>query len=136
MALIQEDTNVRLSRMQREIREHLGMKDDDLLFDFRELDGIVRLDLVTISPRHNQSFLFHTTEGTDKTDALIKMIDYVKRMREAENTYTLQWMGIDDRELHTSYFRAKNMYEALDKLYYGRDINTINVYSLKLNPIA
>ena len=64
------------------------------------------------------------------------MILYVKKVRERENTYTVQWMARGDKELHTSYFRAKNMYEALDKLYYGRDINTISVYSINLNPIS
>ena len=69
-------------------------------------------------------------------DALKKMLDYVKRNYKDENSYTIQWTSINSNELHTSYFRAKNMYQALDKLYYGRDINTISVYIIKLNPIS
>jgi hypothetical protein len=39
-------------------------------------------------------------------------------------------------ELQTSYFRAKNMYDAMDKLYNGRDINNLTVFSIVLNPVA
>jgi len=28
------------------------------------------------------------------------------------------------------------MYEALDKLYFGRDMNTITVFSVVLNPVS
>jgi hypothetical protein len=74
--------------------------------------------------------------GVDKLDALMKMVDYVRSNHESENTYTVQWTAKEDKELHTSYFRARNMYEALDKLYYGRDMNTISVYIIKLNPMS
>jgi len=46
----------------------------------------------------------------------------------------LQWSARGDRELQTSYFRAHNVYEALDKLYFSRDLNTITVFSVVLNP--
>jgi hypothetical protein len=64
------------------------------------------------------------------------MLDYVKSYREKENSYTIQWIAKQDKELHTSYFRAKNMYDALDKLYYGREINAITVFSVVLNPVS
>ena len=38
--------------------------------------------------------------------------------------------------LHTSYFSAKNILGALDKLYFDRDPNTITVFSVNLNPLA
>ena len=41
-----------------------------------------------------------------------------------------------DTELHTSYFKASNILNALQKLYYGRDMNTITVFSVVLNPIS
>lgn len=65
-----------------------------------------------------------------------KMLEYVKNYKEKENSYTIQWVARDEHELHTSYFRAGNILEALEKLYYGRDRNTITVFSVVLNPVS
>jgi hypothetical protein len=97
---------------------------------------MVKLDLITINPRHSQSFLFHSEKAADKVDALRKMLDYVKNYKEKENSYTIQWVARGEHELHTSYFRAGNILEALEKLYYGRDRNTITVFSVVLNPVS
>ena len=84
----------------------------------------------------HQSFLFHSEIGVDKVDALKKMLEHVKSYKDKYNSYTIQWIAKDETELHTSYFTATNMYDALDKLYYGRDINTITIFSVVLNPVA
>ncbi len=133
---MKKDTDTGTKKIEKEILDYLGMGTDALRFDYKKNSGKITLNLVTINPRHNQSFLFHSEIGIDKTEALQKMVTYVKKVREKENTYTVQWMARNDKELHTSYFRAKNMYEALDKLYYGRDTNLITVYSVNLNPIS
>ena len=111
-----------------------GMEAGQLLFEYRQLDGQTRLDLITVNPRHQQSFLFRYELGYDRIDCLRKMLDYVRSFRDTESSYTLQWRARGDKELQTSYFRAHNVYEALDKLYYGRDLNTITVFSVVLNP--
>lgn len=128
--------HVESARIQKQIENHLGLSGDSLLFEFRQLDNKVRLDLITVNPRHHQSFLFHTETGYDKVDALRKMLDYVRSYKDKESPYTVQWMARGDKELNTSYFRARNMYEALDKLYFGRDMNTITVFSVVLNPVS
>jgi len=120
--------------LQREVEQHLGLDPAQLRFEFRELDGLTRLDLVTVNPRHEQRFLFRYETGRDEVECLQKMLAYVRSFRDTESSYTLQWRARDDRELHTSYFRAHNAYEALDKLYFGRDLNTITVFSVVLNP--
>lgn len=130
------DSRVKIARLQKEIAEYLGMAPENLLFEYSQVEGKIRLDLVTVNPRHNQSFLFRTEMGVDQMEALQKVYDYIKDTRAQESTFTVQWLSRNDRELHTSYFRAKNMYEVLDKLYYGRDINTITVYAITLNPIS
>ena len=122
------------NQLQRDIEQHLGLDPAQLRFEFRQLDGQMRLDLITVNPRHEQSFLFRYETGYDRTDCLRKMLDYVRRFRDTESSYTLQWRARGDQELHTSYFRAHNPYEALDKLYFGRDLNTITVFSVVLNP--
>ena len=64
------------------------------------------------------------------------MLSYVKDYRDKESSYTIQWTVKGENELHTSYFRARTILEALDKLYYGRDATTITVFSVVLNPIT
>jgi hypothetical protein len=130
------EVHVESARIQKQIENHLGLSGDSLLFEFRQMDNKVRLDLITVNPRHHQSFLFHTEIGYDKVDVLRKMLDYVQSYKEKESPYTVQWMARGDKELNTSYFRARNMYEALDKLYFGRDMNTITVFSVVLNPVS
>lgn len=130
------DIHVESARVQQQIKDYLGLRTSDLVFEFSNVEGKAKLDLITINPRHNQSFLFHSETGSDKVDALRKMWDYVQNYKEKENSYTIQWVTKSDSELHTSYFRAGNILEALEKLYYGRDRNTITVFSVVLNPVA
>lgn len=130
------DIHIESARLQKEIINYLGLNDSELVFEFGSQEGKVKLDLITINPRHNQSFLFHSEMGYDKLEALKKMMDYVKNYRDRESSYTIQWMTKDDKQLHTSYFRASNILDSLDKLYYGRDRNTITVFSVVLNPVS
>jgi hypothetical protein len=129
------DIHVESARIQQEIEQYLGVE-GNLVFDFVNQDGKVKLNLITINQRHNQSFLFHSELGVDRVDALGKMLDYVRHYKDRESSYTIQWVPTGSRELQTSYFRARNVYEALDKLYYGREINSITVFSVVLNPVA
>ena len=129
------DIHVESARIQSEIEKHLGIE-GSLVFDYINEDNKVKINLITINTRHNQSFLFHSEFGIDKIDVLKKMREYVRNYKTQEDSYTIQWRTIGDNELHTSYFRATNMYQALDKLYYNRDINSIQVYSVVMNPVA
>ncbi|MBK6266895.1 hypothetical protein JKA74_17765 [Marivirga sp. S37H4] len=130
------DVHIESARLQKEIKSYLGLNSSELVFEFSNQEGKTKLDLITINPRHNQSFLFHSELGFDKVDALKKMMEYVRNYREQESPYTVQWMTKDERVLHTSYFRASNILDCLDKLYYGRDRNTITVFSVVLNPVS
>jgi hypothetical protein len=130
------EMHVEAARIQQEIKDYLGLRTSDLVFEFTTQDGKVKLDLITINPRHNQAFLFHSENAADKVDALRKMLIYVQKYKEKENSYTIQWVAKGDTELHTSYFKASNILNALQKLYYGRDMNTITVFSVVLNPIS
>jgi hypothetical protein len=135
---MESKTNVHVesARIQKQIENHLGISGSSLLFEFRQMDDKTRLDLITVNPRHHQSFLFHTETGYDKVDVLRKMLEYVQNFRDKESSFTVQWMARGDKELNTSYFRARNMYEALDKLYFSRDMNTITVFSVVMNPVS
>lgn len=129
--------NVEISRLQKEISAYLSLGSTELVFEYDDLSsGKVRLNLITVNPRHNQSFLFHYVEGYDRVQCLSQMLDYVKTHREKKNSYTIQWSMRNSNELHTSYFRAKDVLEAIEKLYFGRDANSIIIFSVVLNPIS
>lgn len=128
--------NLEIAKTQKEIETYLSLDHSQMIFDYQDSASGMRLDVITVNPRHNQSFLFHSTEGYDKIDALKQMLEYVKTYREKKNSYTIQWSIRGANELHTSYFRAKDIPEAIEKLHYGRDPNNITIFSVVLNPIA
>lgn len=132
------DKNLETARLQKEIGDHIGIGPDSLVFDYEEDEkgSGVNLHLITLNPRHNQSFLFHASKGVDKLEALREMLDYVQHYKDRTSSYTIQWSARGDNGLQTSYFRAKNVLEALDKLFYDRDPNSITVFSVMLNPIT
>lgn len=130
------DQNVETAKYQKDISQRLGLDSDNLIFNYKQKNETVRLDLVTVNPKHEQSFLFHTITGTDKIDALKKMLEYIEKHYHNENSLTVQWIKIGENKLHTSYFRAQNMYEALDKFYYGRDMGHYKIFSIALNPVS
>lgn len=130
------DINVEIGKVQKEIVDKLGLTAENVIFDFSSQDAIIKLDLITINPRHEQSFLYHSVKAINKLEALDKMLEYINTNNKTENTYTIQWRKVGQQELHTSYFTARNMYEALDKFYYQREINSFNIFSVNLNPVA
>lgn len=130
------DKNIEIAKLQAEIGEYIGLGANSLVFNFEEHDKHTSLFLITVNPRHNQSFLYHKTDGLSKLDTLNDMLEYVRNTKDKENSYTIQWSIIGEPQLQTSYFSAKNIIGALDKLFYDRDPNTITVFSITLNPIA
>jgi hypothetical protein len=130
------DKNIEIANLQAEIGKYIGMGQNSLIFNFEEHARVVVLRLITVNPRHNQSFLFHTCEGVTKVDALKTMLEYVKGYKDEDSSFTIQWTLKGESNLHTSYFRAKNILSALDKLYYDRDPNSITVFSVMMNPIS
>lgn len=134
--MLQKDQHVEIARLQGDIAGLLGIPQENIVFNFKQRNETVRLDMVTINPKHEQSFLFHSTDGTDKADALRKMVEYIQDHYHHENSMTIQWMKVGENKLYTSYFRAINMYEALDKFYYERDLNQYKIFSISLNPVS
>jgi len=128
--------NIEIAKIQRDIEAYLSLGNTDIIFDYDDIGNRVRLNVITINPRHNQSFLFHYTEGYDKVDVLKQMLNYVKVDRDKHNSYTIQWTVRGGTELQTSYFRAKDIQEAIDKLHFSRDPNSIQIFSVVLNPLS
>jgi hypothetical protein len=131
-----KDANIEIAALQAEIGKYIGLGSNGAVYNFEDSGNQVTLRLITVNPRHNQSFLFHTTTGRSRVEALKDMLEYVRNYKEAESSYTIQWSLKGESVLHTSYFRAKNILGALDKLYYDRDPNSITVFNVALNPIS
>ena len=130
------NNSVRIAELQREIEEYISLGSNSILYDFKEENGTCTLHAITVNSRHNQSFLFHTSKGLDRIDALGQLLKYVQEFRDKESSFTIQWSIIGDDRLQTSYFSAKNIIGALDKLYFDRDPNTVTVFTVSLNPIT
>lgn len=130
------DQHVEAARLMKSISEQLEMPLERLVFDVREANNETVLDLVTVNPVHEQSFLLHTTTGVSKTAALEAMLGYVRTHMNEQNSYTIQWSVKGETQLNTSYFRASNIREALDKCYHGQDPNGFVVFSAVLNPVS
>ncbi|MDA0929892.1 MAG: hypothetical protein O3C32_00810 [Bacteroidetes bacterium] len=131
-ATLQEE----IEGLQRDIAQYLSIALSCLNFELSQQGEKHILRLITTNPRHQQSFLYHTVEGFGELDTMHKMLAYVKAKRPEKSTYTIQWSLREEKELHTSYFRGKDLYEVLDKFYYGKDINATIIFSVSLNPIA
>ena len=134
--MTQTQENIEIVNLQKQIEAYLNLGHTSIIFEFLDAGNKKRLNLVTVNPRHQQSFLFHSVEGYDKVDALKHMLEYVQNFKDRKNSYTIQWSLKDQKELQTSYFRAKDIPEALDKLFYARDPNSITIFSIVMNPIS
>ena len=129
-------TSTRVEEIQKKIAQSLSLNKDQIVFEFNKMPDYIDLDLFTINPVHKQQFFFHSTEGRDEIEALELMLKYVKNQLIIEDSFTIQWKLKGSTELHQSYFRAKNIMDALDKFYFGRSINSVTIYSIVLNPLA
>ena len=130
------ENHVRIAELQQKIKDNINLDGNSILFEFHSLGATTDLEVITVNPKHKQSFLYHSTEGRDKIEALEAMLAYVLKNNTSDNTYTIQWSIKGEDKLYTSYFRAINIMDALDKFYFGRDIMSVNVFSAVLNPIS
>jgi len=130
------DLNVQMAKLQLEICDLLGLDKDNVLFNFGTENDETLLEVITINPVHNQSFLLHKEVGSDKVEVLTKIKEYTKRHNNSENSYTIQWIKVGESELHTSYFRAHNVYGVLEKFYHDSEVSEFKIFSITLNPIS
>lgn len=130
------DPHITVARLQQEISQKLNLNLEHLIFNYTALPEGVRLELITVNPKHDQSFLYHSTEAPSKEEALRRMSDYVIKNNQAKNSFTVQWTQKGIGELHTSYFRARDIYEVLEKFYHGQEKGDFTIFSITLNPIA
>jgi hypothetical protein len=127
-------TTANSDRIDSEIRLYFGSHKVDIIETIEE--GVIELALVTTSAQHGKKFLFHKAKGAYRQQALEALLDYMKEHKAKESNYTIQWRGMNEVDLHTSYFSAPNIQTAMEKFFFGRDLHTITVFSVSLNPIS
>jgi len=129
---------LKLLETEKLISKLLGQDSNHLInFNYQEIEqGNTILNLETINPKYNQMFLYHSTVGINKNDALIKMLEYIKTQSSLENTYTFQWSDNSEKGVRISYFQARSIEQALEKFRYGRDRNKTTIFLIALNPQA
>ena len=120
-------------RIEDEIKRYFGSHQIELIE--KKLEGIIEIALNTKSAHQGVKFLFHKSRGEYRQQALETLLNYIREHKEKEYIYSVQGRAINDKELHTSYFSALNIQAALDKIFFGRDLHSITVFSVSLNPI-
>jgi hypothetical protein len=93
---LRTDVHIEAAKIQNEIKNFLGLRSSELVFEYSIVEGKTKLDLITINPRHNQSFLFKSVMGFDKTDTLHKMLDYVKTQQLLQQQLQLLVSDLND----------------------------------------
>ena len=53
------DKNIEIAKYQGEIENYIGLGPGSIVFEFDEVGGKIELSVITVNPRHRQSFLFH-----------------------------------------------------------------------------
>jgi len=100
------DTHVEAARIQQQIKDYLGLRTSDLIFEYRSWKGGPSWTLSPSTPGTTSRVSFSFEKGSDKVDALKKMWSYVRTIRRKKTR--IHSMGGQKRpELHTSYFRAE-----------------------------
>lgn len=136
MAVNQTDWAKDAENLRREIEGYFNLDPKNLEFVFSPNEDEIVLNLFTIGTKHQQKFLFHSAKGGTHIEALVNMLEYLRGSKSFENSYTIQWSIKGDSSLHTSYFRASDIFQALEKFSFARDKNTMVVFSVTLNPIS
>lgn len=99
-------------------------------------DGKMTLHLFTYNDRNNQTFLLKSTKGNSKAGALTKALNYLNQELGEENSYTVIWRSKDRKKQEESYFSGKDVWEVLEKFYFGKEREDIIIFEIKLSPIS
>lgn len=145
-----ESEITQIAKIQHEIQFLLKKENDVTCHFISEGD---KLHLLTYNPIHGETFLLHTeniiyigeTIWSPVLCTYEKLLRFIKELvgviptppdfKAIANTYTLTWVNKDGVSTK-SYFSGNNIYEVLDKFYYGKNKLSYNILEIKLNPSA
>ena len=147
-----ESDITKIAKIQHEIQTLLKKENDVSCHFITEGD---KIHLLTYNPIHGETFLLHTENIIYSTigetiwwpvlGTYEKLLRFIKELvgviptapdfKLIANTYTLTWVNKDGISTK-SYFSGNNVYEVLDKFYYGKNKLSYNILEIKLNPSA
>lgn len=149
-----ESDITKIAKIQHEIQTLLKKENDVSCHFITEGD---KIHLLTYNPIHGETFLLHTENINDEVaqmgvtvwwpvlNTYQKLLRFVKELvgviktpddfRHNTDTYTVIWVNKDGVSTK-SYFSGNNVYEVLDKFYYGKNKLSYNILEIKLNPSA
>lgn len=150
-----ESEITQIAKIQHEIQVLLK-KENDVTCHFITDEN--KIHLLTYNPIHGETFLLHTENVTNEPvssfgytvwlpvlNTYQRLLRFVKELvgviktaddfKHNTDTYTVIWVNKDGISTK-SYFSGNNIYEVLDKFYYGKNKLSYNILEIKLNPSA
>lgn len=90
----------------------------------------VNVKLVTLNKKTNATFLLTEMVSTTEIEALQNILKYLSEDRY--HSFTIKWYekGIPTDRPNKSKFRAQNIIAAIEKFYYGRNKDSLVIYSI------
>jgi hypothetical protein len=101
-------------------------------FEYDEVeDGRKNIKLITLNRKTGATFLLTESTKNNEIDALIDIHDFLT-VNDFAHTFTIKWYtkGVPSDRPNTSKFTGRTMYEALDKFYFGKNRNSLIIYSI------
>ncbi|GIV38704.1 MAG: hypothetical protein KatS3mg033_0504 [Thermonema sp.] len=141
---IQQPTEVLIRELELEEAIRRQLEDARIYFDYSLVQNpedtknpLIKLDLITINPQHNQKFLFHSVRGRSKTELLEQMMDYIQNYKKNLESYEIEWMDARlPEKVQVSWFRGSDIFDVLNKFYYDKEKSRFRILKIKLMPEA
>ena len=141
---IQQPIEVLLKEIELENQIRQLLDETQIYFDYNLVNfneqgevPMLRLDLITINREHNHKFLFHSVTGSSKVALLKEMLRYIDEYNRQQETYQIEWTHLKDLDkLQDSWFRGNDIFDVLNKFYYGKEKSQFKIFKIKLMPMS
>lgn len=141
---IQQPIEVLLKEIEFENQIRQLLNDTQIYFDYNVVNineteqlPMFRLDLITINREHNHKFLFHSVTGASKVLLLKEMLRYIEEYNRQQETYQIEWTHLKDlSKMQDSWFRGNDIFDVLNKFYYGKEKSQFKIFKIKLMPVS
>ncbi len=141
---IQQPIEVLLKEIEFENQIRQLLNETQIYFDYNVVNinesdqlPMFRLDLITINREHNHKFLFHSVTGASKVLLLKEMLRYIEEYNRQQETYQIEWTHLKDlSKMQDSWFRGNDIFDVLNKFYYGKEKSQFKIFKIKLMPVS
>lgn len=141
---LQQPAEVLIRELELEENIRRLLEDARIYFDYSLVQPVgdsrqplIKLDLITINPQHNQKFLFHSLQGQSKIELLEQMINYIQHYKKQLESYEIEWIDAQQPDkVQVSWFRGNDIFDVLNKFYYDKEKSRFRILKIKLMPEA